>query len=62
MVGAAGLGASRIGVVPASDTGAVAMAPWSLLGPRPVDVAAWDSFSNDWATDVVEQLKLPQAR
>ncbi|CAJ0874286.1 phosphoserine aminotransferase [freshwater sediment metagenome] len=52
----------RIGIVPASDTGAVEMALWSLLGPRPVDVAAWDSFSNDWATDVVEQLKLPQAR
>ena len=38
------------------------MALWSLLGSRPVDVAAWDSFSNDWATDVLKQLKLPQAR
>jgi len=52
----------RIGIVPASDTGAVEMALWSLLGPRPVDVAAWDSFSGDWATDVVKQLKLSQAR
>jgi phosphoserine aminotransferase len=52
----------RIGIVPASDTGAVEMVLWSLLGPRPVDVAAWDSFSNDWAVDVIEQLKLPHAR
>jgi phosphoserine aminotransferase len=52
----------RIGIVPASDTGAVEMALWSLLGPRPIDVAAWDSFSNDWATDVLRQLKLPQTR
>lgn len=52
----------RIGIVPASDTGAVEMALWSLLGPRPVDVAAWESFSGDWVTDVLEQLKLPAAR
>ncbi|WP_457798608.1 phosphoserine transaminase [Methylocystis sp. S23] len=52
----------RIGVVPASDTGAVEMALWSLLGPRGVDVAAWESFSADWVTDVLEQLKLPNAR
>jgi len=52
----------RIGIVPASDTGAVEMALWSLLGPRPVDVAAWESFSADWVTDVLEQLKLPDAR
>lgn len=52
----------RIGIVPASDTGAVEMALWSLLGPRGVDVAAWESFSADWVTDVVRQLRLPDAR
>jgi phosphoserine aminotransferase len=52
----------RIGIVPASDTGAVEMALWSLLGPRGVDVAAWESFSADWVTDVLEQLRLPAAR
>lgn len=52
----------RIGVVPASDTGAVEMALWSLLGARPVDVLAWESFSQGWATDVVKQLKLKDAR
>ncbi len=48
----------RIGIVPASDTGAVEMALWSLLGPRPVDVLAWESFSSEWATDVAKELKL----
>jgi phosphoserine aminotransferase len=52
----------RIGIVPASDTGAVEMALWSLLGPRKVDVAAWESFSADWVTDVLDQLKLPARR
>ncbi len=52
----------RIGIVPASDTGAVEMALWSLLGPRGVDVAAWDSFSADWVRDVLDQLRLPNAR
>ncbi|HMK90568.1 MAG TPA: phosphoserine transaminase [Methylocystis sp.] len=52
----------RIGVVPASDTGAVEMALWSLLGPRPVDVLAFESFSSGWANDVQNQLKLPGAR
>lgn len=48
----------RIGIVPASDTGAVEMALWSLLGPRGVEVLAWESFGEGWATDVVKQLKL----
>jgi phosphoserine aminotransferase len=51
----------RLGIVPASDTGAVEMALWSLLGPRGVDVLAWESFSKDWGTDIVKQLKLPEA-
>ncbi len=50
-----------IGIVPASDTGAMEMAMWSMLGARPVQVLAFESFSKDWATDVVKQLKLPDA-
>ncbi len=48
----------RIGIVPASDTGAVEMAMWSLLGARPVTMLAWESFGEGWVTDVVKQLKL----
>ena len=49
---------SRIGIVPASDTGAVEMALWSLLGARPVTMLAWESFGEGWVTDVEKQLKL----
>jgi phosphoserine aminotransferase len=52
----------RLGIVPASDTGAVEMALWSLLGPRGVDVLAWESFGEGWATDVAKQLKLSDLR
>ncbi|SDJ01216.1 phosphoserine transaminase [Aliiruegeria lutimaris] len=48
----------RIGIVPASDTGAMEMAMWSLLGQRPVEMLAWESFGSGWVTDVVKQLKL----
>ena len=49
----------RVAIVPASDTGAVEMALWSLLGPRTVDVLSFDTFSRTWARDVTEQLRLP---
>ena len=52
----------RIGIVPASDTGALEMALWSLLGACGVDVLAWESFGHGWVTDVVKQLKLKDAR
>jgi phosphoserine aminotransferase len=52
----------RIGIVPASDTGAVEMALWSLLGERGVDMVAWESFGSGWVTDVIKQLKLGDAR
>lgn len=52
----------RIGIVPASDTGAVEMALWSLLGERGVDMLAWESFGSGWVTDVVKQLKLTDVR
>ncbi len=49
----------RLGIVPASDTGAIEMAMWSLLGPRGVDVLAWESFGQGWVHDVTQQLRLP---
>jgi phosphoserine aminotransferase len=52
----------RIGIVPASDTGAVEMALWSLLGARPVTLMAWESFGEGWVTDVAKQLKLKDAK
>ncbi len=52
----------RIGIVPASDTGAVEIALWSLLGARGVDLLAWESFGAGWVTDVVKQLKLADVR
>lgn len=51
-------GGYRIGIVPASDTGAVEMALWSMLGARPVTMLAWESFGEGWVTDVTKQLKL----
>jgi phosphoserine aminotransferase len=52
----------KLGIVPASDTGAFEMAMWSLLGARPADVLAFESFSEGWATDILKQLRLPDAR
>jgi phosphoserine aminotransferase len=50
----------RLGIVPASDTGAVEMALWSLLGLRPLDILAWENFGQEWVKDVVDELKLPE--
>jgi phosphoserine aminotransferase len=52
----------RLGIVPASDTGAVEMALWSLLGQRPLDILAWENFGQEWVKDVTDELKLPDTR
>jgi phosphoserine aminotransferase len=52
----------RVGIVPASDTGAFEMAMWSLLGARPVDVFCWESFGQGWASDISKQLKIAATR
>src|SRR6202167_2777735 len=52
----------RIGIVPASDTGAIEMALWSLLGPQPVTVLAWESFGEGWVGDVLKELKLKDVK
>src|SRR3984885_12107475 len=52
----------RLGIVPASDTGAVEMVLWSMLGARGVDILTFESFGEGWATDIVKHLKLPDAR
>src|SRR5277367_823598 len=52
----------RIGIVPASDTGAIEMALWSLLGSRPVTMLAWESFGEGWVSDIAKELKLKDVK
>ena len=51
-----------VGIVPGSDTGAIEMLLWTLLGEKPVEVLAWESFGNDWVKDIVNQLKIPNTK
>ena len=51
-----------VGIVPASDTGAIEMLLWSLLGEKPIEVLAWESFGNDWVKDIINQLKIPNTK
>ena len=51
----------EVGIVPASDTGAIEMAMWNLLGSRPVEVLSWEVFGKDWKKDIEEQLKIPKS-
>ena len=51
-----------VGIVPASDTGAIEMAMWNLLGSKPVEILAWEVFGNDWKKDIIEQLKIPNSK
>ena len=51
----------KVGIVPASDTGAIEMAMWNLLGARPVEVLSWEVFGKDWKIDIQEQLKIPES-
>ena len=51
----------KVGIVPASDTGAIEMAMWNLLGARPVEVLSWEVFGKDWKIDIEEQLKIPES-
>lgn len=51
----------EVGIVPASDTGAIEMAMWNLLGSRPVEVLSWEVFGKDWKKDIEEQLKIPES-
>ena len=51
-----------VGIVPASDTGAIEMLLWSLLGEKPIEVLSWESFGNDWVKDIVDQLKISNTK
>ena len=52
----------KVGIVAGSDTGAIEMAMWNLLGSKPVEILAWEVFGNDWKKDIIEQLKIPNSK